>query len=60
MPMKDILEKLSSNDFVRVHRSFILPFSKIESVRGNTICIGDKQIPIGKTYVEQFFKKYSK
>lgn len=59
MPMKDILEKLPSNDFVRVHRSFILPFSKIESVRGNTISIGDKQIPIGKTYVEEFFRKYS-
>jgi DNA-binding LytR/AlgR family response regulator len=59
MPMKDILEKLPSNDFVRVHRSFILPFSKIESVRGNSISIGDVQIPIGKTYVEEFFRKYS-
>jgi DNA-binding LytR/AlgR family response regulator len=59
MPMKEILEKLPSNDFVRVHRSFILPFSKIESVRGNTITIGDLQIPIGKTYVEEFFKRYS-
>jgi DNA-binding LytR/AlgR family response regulator len=59
MPMKDMLEKLPSHDFVRVHRSFILPFSKIESVRGNTISIVDRQIPIGKTYVEEFFKKYS-
>ena len=59
MPMKDMLEKLPSNDFVRVHRSFILPFSKIESVRGNTISIVDRQIPIGKTYVEEFFKRYS-
>jgi DNA-binding LytR/AlgR family response regulator len=59
MPMKDMLEKLPSIDFIRVHRSFILPFSKIESVRGNTITIGDLQIPIGKTYVEEFFKRYS-
>ncbi|HEV8283639.1 MAG TPA: LytTR family DNA-binding domain-containing protein [Chitinophagaceae bacterium] len=59
MPMKDMLEKLPSHDFVRVHRSFILPFSKIESVRGNTISIVDRQIPIGKTYVEEFFKRYS-
>ena len=59
MPMKDMLEKFPSNDFVRVHRSFILPFSKIESVRGNTIFIADQQIPIGKTYLEEFFKRYS-
>lgn len=59
MPMKDMLEKLPSNDFIRVHRSFILPFSKIESVRGTTISITDRQIPIGKTYIDEFFKRYS-
>src|SRR5688572_20180890 len=37
MPMKDMMEKLSSADFIRVHRSFILPFSKIEAVRGATV-----------------------
>jgi DNA-binding LytR/AlgR family response regulator len=58
LPMRDMLEKLPSNDFVRVHRSFILPFSKIESVRGNTISIADRQVPIGKTYVDDFFRKY--
>jgi DNA-binding LytR/AlgR family response regulator len=59
MPMKGIMEKLPSNDFVRVHRSFILPFNRIESVRGSTISIAGKEIPIGKTYVEEFFKRYS-
>jgi DNA-binding LytR/AlgR family response regulator len=59
MPMKGMMEKLPSNDFVRVHRSFILPFNRIESVRGNTISIAGEEIPIGKTYVEEFFKRYS-
>lgn len=59
MPMKDMIEKLPSNDFIRVHRSFILPFSKIESVRGGTIFIGDKEFPIGRTYTEDFFNRYS-
>lgn len=59
MPMKDMMEKLPSIDFIRVHRSFILPFSKIESVRGTTIFIGDKEFPIGKTYTEEFFNRYS-
>jgi two-component system, LytTR family, response regulator len=59
MPMKDIIEKLPSSDFIRVHRSFILPFSKIEAVRGTTIFIGDKEFPIGKTYADEFFSRYS-
>lgn len=59
MPMKDIMEKLPSADFIRVHRSFILPFSKIEAVRGTTIFIGDKEFPIGKTYTDDFFNCYT-
>ncbi len=59
MPMKDMMEKLHSTDFIRVHRSFIVPFSKIESVRGRTIFIGEKEFPIGKTYTDEFFERYS-
>ncbi|MBT1686139.1 LytR/AlgR family response regulator transcription factor [Dawidia soli] len=58
MPMKDMMEKLGA-DFIRVHRSFILPFSRIEAVRGTTIFIGDKEFPIGRTYADDFFKRYA-
>jgi DNA-binding LytR/AlgR family response regulator len=59
MPMKDMMEKLPSSDFIRVHRSFILPFSKIEAVRGTTIFIGEQEFPIGRTYTDEFFNRYS-
>lgn len=59
MPMKDMIEKLPHSDFIRVHRSFILPFNKIEAVRGTTIFIGDKEFPIGRTYTDEFFIRYS-
>lgn len=59
IPMKDMMEKLPSTDFIRVHRSFILPFSKIEAVRGATIFIGDREFPIGRTYTDEFFNRYS-
>lgn len=59
MPMKEMVEKLNSTDFIRVHRSFILPFSKIEAVRGTTIFIGEKEFPIGRTYVDEFYSRYS-
>ena len=59
MPMKDMMEKLPAGDFIRVHRSFILPFSKIEAVRGTTIFIGDQEFPIGRTYTDEFFSRYT-
>ena len=60
MTMKGIMEKLSSTEFIRVHRSFIIPFGKIENVRKKMISIAGKEIPIGASYEADFnaiFKK---
>lgn len=58
MSMKAMLEKLPTGDFIRVHRSFIVPFRNITEVRNKIIYLNDIQIPIGSTYIELFFKKY--
>jgi len=58
MTMKAILEKLPAKKFVRVHRSFIVPLSKIEKVRNKSIYIGEKAIPIGNSYEGPFFEAY--
>jgi DNA-binding LytR/AlgR family response regulator len=59
MTMKDMMEKLPETQFIRVHRSFILPFNKIDAVRGSIIFIGNLEFPIGRTYVDEFFSRYS-
>lgn len=58
MTMKAMLEKLSQKDFIRIHRSYIIPFSKIESVRNKTIYIGGQEFSIGTSYEENFFKLF--
>ncbi|MFT3935650.1 MAG: LytTR family DNA-binding domain-containing protein [Chitinophagaceae bacterium] len=60
MTMKSILEKLPSNDFVRVHRSYIVPFSRIESYRNKMITIAGEEIPTGSSYEENFLKYFNK
>ena len=60
MTMKGIMEKLSSKELIRVNRSFIIPFSKIENVLKKIISIAGKEIPIGSSYEADFnaiFKK---
>ena len=58
MSIKKALEKLPEKDFIRVHRSYIVPINRIESVRGKIINLGITEIPIGKSHEEAFFKAY--
>lgn len=60
MTMKNILEKLPTTDFIRVHRSFIVPLSRIESVRHHIIKIGSAEIPVGKKFEDELFSRIKK
>ncbi len=53
--LKAIVEKLPTKKFVRVHRSYIVALDKISAIRKNKIIIGDKEIPIGEHYKDEFF-----
>jgi PAS domain S-box-containing protein len=55
--MKDIEIKLPATRFLRVHRSYIIPIEKINVLDENTVLIGDKTIPIGKSYKEAFMAR---
>ena len=50
MSMKSCLDLLPQEEFIRVHRSFIIPVSKVQSIRNKVIRIGEKEIPVGGTY----------
>ena len=50
MTLKSVLEKLPSQEFIRIHRSYIIPISKIQKFNKNKIVVGSKEIPIGSSY----------
>ena len=54
MTLKSIHEKLPARDFVRVHRSFIVPLAKIEKFSKTKLWIGGKEIPIGSSYSQVY------
>ncbi|MBL0744740.1 LytR/AlgR family response regulator transcription factor [Chryseolinea lacunae] len=58
MTMKGILSRLPETEFIRVHRSFIVPFSRIESMRNKNLYLADKEIPIGASYEEAVLKAF--
>lgn len=55
--MKTIENKLSSDKFIRVHRSFIISIDNITSIDDNVIVIGKQLIPIGAVYKENLTKR---
>ncbi|PTQ99295.1 LytTR family two component transcriptional regulator [Mucilaginibacter yixingensis] len=54
--MKKMEDALPERHFVRVHKSYIVALNKIDSIERSRIFIGDKIIPVGDTYRDQFFK----
>jgi len=54
--MKKMEDALPERHFVRVHKSYIVALNKIDSIERSRIFIGDKVIPVGDTYRDQFFK----
>jgi DNA-binding LytR/AlgR family response regulator len=53
-------DMLPEENFVRVHRSFVVSISKIESYTQHTIFIGKSEIPVGPLYRQVFLQKVGK
>ncbi|MEM6725613.1 MAG: LytTR family DNA-binding domain-containing protein, partial [Bacteroidota bacterium] len=50
---------LDSDQFIRVHRSYLVNTKQIQRVSGNRIhLIGDHDIPIGRAYKEHFSERF--
>jgi len=50
MTLKNIAEKLPTRDFIRVHRSFIVPIAKVDKFSKTKLWVKGKEIPIGSSY----------
>ncbi len=54
--MKKMEDALPEKHFIRVHKSYIVSINKIDSIERSRIFIGEKVIPVGDTYRDDFFK----
>jgi DNA-binding LytR/AlgR family response regulator len=53
--LRNMAEKLPPEEFVRVHKSYIVSIRKIDSISRNRIVMGDKWIPIGDNFKDDFY-----
>ncbi|MEM8887839.1 MAG: LytTR family DNA-binding domain-containing protein [Bacteroidota bacterium] len=50
-------EELAGDRFMRVHRSYIVNMDHVHTISGNTVRIGEEEIPIGASYKKKFFER---
>ncbi len=50
LSMTSLEEKLPSEGFLRIHKSFIVSLSRIEAFTASTIEVPGKELPIGRSY----------
>ena len=60
MSLKKAMDKLPPGEFIRVHRSFVVPMKRISGVRGKVIYLDEIEIPIGKNFEKEFFEVWEK
>ena len=57
MTMKKIQTLLPEDEFIRIHKSFIVAVSKIKSFNAEQVITNQKKIPIGRSYRKFFLNK---
>lgn len=55
--LKSMLDILPDDQFLQIHRSFIVNFSCITSVEGNTVKVDTAELNIGKNFREEFISR---
>ncbi|AYA37506.1 DNA-binding response regulator [Hymenobacter oligotrophus] len=55
--LKALEERLPFAHFMRVHRSYMVNMQRVESVQDNMLQLGNHEVPIGKSYQEEFYER---
>ncbi len=50
--LKSLEEELPNDQFLRIHKSYIVAIGKVSALEGNQVVIGKEKLPIGASYRE--------
>lgn len=57
LPLKTVEEKLDKQSFIRVHKSYLVSISKIESIENSEIIIQSFRVPLSRNYHDEVLSK---
>lgn len=53
------LEKINDDNFIKIHRSYIINLKQINAVNKQFVCINDQKIPISRSHYDKLIEKFS-
>jgi len=56
LTMKSLESQLPADEFIKIHQSYLVNCSKIDSIEGNEIKIGGKPLPMSRNYRDMVMK----
>lgn len=58
MTVKQVLEQLSENTFIQVHRAYVINKTKIEKFNQKSVIINNTEIPVSRNFVDESFVRF--
>lgn len=55
--LKHFLLQLPENEFIRIHKSFVISLNKVVFLEGNRVKIGDEKLPVSLNYKDDLLLK---
>jgi len=57
--IKNFLASLPEDEFMRIHRSYVINLKRIEYIEGNQVRIGDHTVPVSPAIREELLTRFS-
>ena len=54
------MEQFLNDQFIRIHKSFLVAINAVQYVEGNQVKVDDQMIPIGQKFREGFFNRFKR
>jgi len=51
--LKQMEDKLPGEQFLRVHKSYIVNIEKVQSIEGNQLVIGSERVPVSRSKIDE-------
>lgn len=55
--LKNWAEKLPKNDFIQIHKSFIVNSKCVDKIAGNIIYVNGNKLPVGRSFKQELLKQ---
>ncbi len=57
--IKNFLNNLPANEFMRIHKSYVVNLKRIEYIEGNQVRVGEHTLPVSPVHREELLSRYS-